>query len=120
MQYKQFIQSVFKAVDNSDAKGLADFMTEDAVFRFSNNPEVIGKANIIPFLDGFFQSIRGTRHDQIEAWEIPGGYAMNGQVTYTRHDGSTYPCWFANTFKMKDGKIKEYLIFVDNSKLYSN
>jgi ketosteroid isomerase-like protein len=120
MLNNQFIQSVFAAVDSSDAKGLTDFMTEDAVFRFSNNPEVVGKANIIPFLEGFFQSIKGTRHDQLEAWEIPDGFVINGRVTYTRHDGTTYPCWFSNTFKMKDGRIKDYIIFVDNSKLYSN
>lgn len=120
MQIIEFIQSVFEAVDNGDAKGLAELMTEDAVFRFSNYPEVIGKTNITSFLEGFFQSIKGTQHDQIEAWEIPGGYALNGRVTYTRLDGSTYPCWFSNTFKMKDEKIKDYLIFVDNSKLYSN
>lgn len=120
MHNNQFIQSVFSAVDSGDANRLTDFMTEDAVFRFSNNPEVVGKANITPFLEGFFQSIEGTRHDQLEAWEIPGGYVINGLVTYTRRDGSTYPCWFSNTFKMKDGKIKDYIIFVDNSQLYSN
>ena len=120
MDKDKFIQTVFDAVDSSDAEKLTELMTDDAVFRFSNNPEVAGKDNIKPFLEGFYQSIRGTKHDQIEAWEVPGGYVMNGRVTYTRHDGTTYPCWFSNTFKMKDGKIKDYLIFVDNSKLYEN
>ncbi len=120
MEKDSLIKLAFSAVDKSDANGLANLMTDDAVFRFSNHPEVTGKANIIPFLEGFFKSIRGTQHDQIEAWEIPGGWVMNGRVTYTRHDGSTYACWFSNTFKMKEEKIKEYLIFVDNSKLYSN
>ncbi len=120
MENNSFIQSVFSAVDRSDAKGLADFMTDNAVFRFSNFPEVVGKENITPFLEGFFQSIKEIKHDHLESWEVPGGYVINGKVTYTRHDGSIYPCWFANTFKMENGKIRDYLIFVDNSKLYSN
>lgn len=120
MENNKLVQSAFKAVDNSDAKALAALMTDDAMFRFSNNPEVTGKENIVPFLEGFFSSIKGTKHDQIEHWEIPDGVVMNGKVTYTRLDGSKYSCWFSNTFKLKEGKIKEYLIFVDNSKLYSN
>lgn len=118
MEKDAFIQKVFDAVDRSDASGLAEFMTDDVIFRFSNHPPVVGKANIIPFLENFFRSIKGTRHDMIESWEIPGGYVMNGRVTYTRLDGSTLSCWFSNTFKMENGRIKEYLIFVDNSELY--
>ncbi len=120
MEGEKLVRTVFEAVDNSDAKTLASLLTDDAIFRFSNNPEVKGKDNIVPFLEGFFASIQGTKHDQIEHWEIPDGVVMNGRVTYTRLDGSKYSCWFSNTFKLKDGKIKDYLIFVDNSKLYSN
>ncbi len=120
MDKKKFIDSVFQAVDSSDAEALTGLMTEDAVFRFSNIPEVKGRENIREFLEGFFDSIRGTSHDEIEVYDVPGGYVMNGRVTYIRHDGSTYPCWFSNTFKMKNGKIRDYLIFVDNSKLYNN
>lgn len=119
MHIDQFIPSVFAAVDRSDAEGLAAYMTEDAIFRFSNHPPVVGKASIIPFLEQFFASIQGTTHDHLEYWKVDGGYVMNGRVTYTRHDGSTYPCWFSNTFKMENGRIKEYLIFVDNSQLYA-
>lgn len=120
MNKDKIVQSAFTAVDNSDAAVLAGLITDDAVFRVSNNPEVVGKQNIIPFLGGYFKSIRSTRHDQIEAWEMQGAIVMNGRITYTCLDGSTYSCWFSNAFRMKDGKIKEYLIFVDNSKLYAN
>lgn len=120
MTKDKFIQNVFEAVDNSDANALTDMMTRDAVFRFSNIPEIRGRENIRPFLEGFFKSIKGISHDNMEVWEVPEGYVMNGRVIYTRLDGTTYPCWFSNTFKMQDGKIKDYLIFVDNSKLYEN
>jgi ketosteroid isomerase-like protein len=120
MEIEKIVRSAFEAVDRSDAKALVSLMTDDAVFRFSNNPEVTGKTNIVPFLDGFFASIQKTKHDHIEFWEIPDGVVMNGRVTYTRLDGSAYSCWFSNTFKLKGGKIIEYLIFVDNSRLYDN
>jgi hypothetical protein len=118
MQNK-YIQSVFQAVDARDATGLANFMTEDGIFRFANNPAVIGKSQIQPFLEGFFNSIQGISHSGIEVFELPGVFIINGLVTYTRHSGTTYACFFSNTFKMKGDKISEYLIFVDNSKLYT-
>jgi len=120
MSKDKIVQSAFTAIDNSDATVPAGLMNDNAVFRFRNNPEVVGKQNIVPFLKGFFKSIRSTRYDQIEACEVPGANVMNGRVASICLDGSTYSCWFSNTFRMKDRKIKEYLIFVNNSKLCAN
>ena len=41
-----------------------------------------------------------------------------GNVTYTRLDGSTLSVDFSNTFRLNGNKIKDYLIFIDNSDLY--
>lgn len=110
---------VFKAIDTFDAEALVGFMTDNAVFRFGNVPPVEGKDRIRPFLDGFFQSIKAIKHDQIESWETEGVILMNGRVTYTRHNGSQLRVFFSNTFKMENGKIREYYIFVDTSELYN-
>ena len=42
---------------------------------------------------------------------------MQGQVTYTRHDGSQLSVPFANIFKLRDNLIEEYRIFGDFSAL---
>lgn len=109
---------VFAAVDNMSAEALTACMTPDATFRFSNMPAVTGEANIKAFLESFFQSIKAISHSQLEVFGLPGVIITNGVVTYTRHSGSKYSCYFSNTFKMKGDLIAEYLIFVDNSKLY--
>lgn len=109
---------VFAAVDAMDAAALTACMTPDAVFRFSNHPPVAGHDNIRPFLEGFFASIKAISHSQLEVFELPGVLITNGVVTYTRHNGTRYQCYFSNTFKMAGNLIAEYLIFVDNSKLY--
>ena len=113
------IHGLFQAIDNFDTEHLVSSLTDDAVFRFGNVPPVMGKDNIRPFLNGFFQSIKGIHHDNIEVWEAENARIMNGRVTYTRHDGSKLSVFFSNTFKLEDDKIKEYLIFVDTSALYS-
>jgi ketosteroid isomerase-like protein len=110
---------LFKAIDAFDTETFLSFLSDGAVFRFGNMPPVAGKDNIRPFLEGFFQSIKAIRHDQVEVWEQDDVKLMNGRVTYTRHDGSRLTVYFANTFKMEGDRIGEYLIFVDTSRLYA-
>lgn len=115
---KQDVYSVFESIDQFDPETFVSFMTEDASFRFGNIPAVTGRDHIRNFVGQFFQSIKAIRHDQLEVWEHEGVMLMNGRVTYTRHDDSDLQVFFANTFKLQGGKIKEYLIFVDTSELY--
>ncbi len=113
------IYRLFRAIDTFDTETLLSFLSDEAVFRFGNMPPVVGKDNIRPFLEGFFQSIKAIKHDQIEVWDQNEVKLMNGRVTYTRHDDSQLTVFFANTFKMQGTRIREYLIFVDTSQLYT-
>jgi len=113
------VKALFKAIDNFDTQHVLSTLDDNAIFRFGNMPPVVGKENIKLFLEGFFSSIKAISHDALEIWNNQSVKLMNGKVTYTRHDGSTLTVFFANTFKMNHYKIKEYLIFVDTSALYS-
>jgi hypothetical protein len=42
---------------------------------------------------------------------------IHGAVTYTRHDGRELTVPFADISSMEGEKIKDYLIFIDNTKL---
>ncbi len=115
---KTNIKKLFESIDSFDTGAIISYLDENAVFRFGNMPAIAGKSQIGPFLDGFFQSIKAIKHDQIEIWDLNEVKFMNGRVTYTRHDGSELSVPFSNTFKMQGDKIKEYLIFADTSELY--
>ncbi len=110
---------IFKLVDKMDAAELTACITKDGLFRFSNMEPVVGSENILIFLTDFFKSIKAICHSELEVYEIGNTIITNGVVTYTRHSGSKYQCNFSNTFKMKGDLVSEYLIFVDNSLLYS-
>lgn len=111
-------KEVFKAVDNSDTQKFLSFLTEDAVFRFANMPAVEGTKNIGDFLQQFFESIDHTEHSDLQEWNSGNTWFTTGMVEYTRHDGSTLKVPFCNQFNLEGEKIKDYLIFVDNSELY--
>lgn len=112
------LMRLFEAIDSFDTDTFVSYLDEDAVLRFGNMPAVTGKENIYQFIDGFFKSIKAIKHDQIEIWEVDNVSIMNGRVTYTRHDGSQLIVPFANIFKMRGDKVKDYLVFVDTSALY--
>ena len=42
---------------------------------------------------------------------------VHGTVTYTRRDGSALNVPFADIWTLEGGKIKKFLIFVDNSQM---
>ena len=115
---KNDIMNLFKAIDSFDTNAFVSYLDEGSLLRFGNMPSVKGKAQIHQFIDGFFQSIKAIKHDQLEIWETSNDILMNGRVTYTRHDDSELIVHFANTFKLAGNKISDYLIFVDTSELY--
>ena len=115
---KEDILKLFKSIDNADVPGFLSYLDNNANFKFANMPIVTGKNNIGEFLNGFFKSIKSLKHKNLEIYELDGIRFVNGNVTYTRHDGSTLSVDYSNTFKLKGDKIFDYLIFVDNSELY--
>ena len=114
-----WVPSLFQALDASDADMFASFLTDDGVFVFGNAEPVRGKQAIRDVVAGFFTTIKAIRHDLIETWTLPEAVICQGTVTYTRHSGSQLRVPFANIFRMQNGLIRNYLIYVDNSQPYT-
>lgn len=119
MMDNDFIVDLYRNIDSHNSRAVANTMTDNGVFKFANMPPVEGKENIFNFLEGFFRSIKGISHSDLESWHVAGHWFVNGTVTYTRHNGTLLAVPFSVTLKMDAGKIREYLIFVDNHELYS-
>jgi ketosteroid isomerase-like protein len=118
MSKDTFVKNMFSIVDAKDGAALAALLTEKGIFRFANMPGVQGRENITGFLDGFFQSIKGIAHSDIEDWTTDNTRFAIGNVTYTRHDDSILKVPFSVVLRMQGNLIDEYLIFVDTSELY--
>lgn len=118
MNLRAWIEALFAAIDRRDAEAFAGFLADDARFVFGNLPAVEGRAAIRDFVAGFFSSIRAVSHAVPDAWQADGTVVCRGQVTYTRHDGSTLTVPFANVFRMAGDKVCDYRIYMDASALY--
>lgn len=116
---EQIIKELFSSIDAKDVECFSRFFAVDSIFRFGNQPQVQGQSHITEYVAAFFGSISALRHDVIETWQVAEDTIIcQGQVTYTRHNATTLTVPFVNILKLSDAKIREYLIFVDNSSLY--
>ena len=118
MDKSKWFQQLFESIDQKDADKFVTFLTDDAVFKFGNADPVNGKAAIRGAVAAFFSSIQAINHKINDTWTQPDAVVCHGTVTYTRHDSSLLTVPFANIFKMRDNSIREYLIFIDTSRLY--
>ena len=111
-------ERIFAVIDAGDAAGFAEFLTADAQFCFGNAPAVVGRESIRAAAAGFFAAIAHSRHRLLRTWNDSATAACEGEVSYTRHDGSVISVPFANVFDLRGDKIAVYRIYIDNSSLF--
>lgn len=110
---------VFAAIDRKDSTAFVGFLTDDAVFRFGSAPPVRGRDAIMAAVDGFFGTIAALAH-QISNTVTEGSTRfIEGEVTYTRHDGTQVTLPFTDVFDYDGDLIRHYKIYMDISPLYA-
>ena len=110
---------LFAAIDAQDAASFVSFLTEDAVFRFGSAPPVQGREQIRAAVDAFFATIAGCRHTISNSLRSGSTLVCEGEVTYTRHDGSEITIPFADIFEYEGDLIADYKIYIDIAPLYA-
>ena len=113
------IRQLFQSIDAMDTDKFLTFLTDDAQFRFGNAPPAVGKKAVGQAVGGFFGTIKGISHRLINTWTEAGSFVCQGEATYTRHDGSQVTLPFVNVFGMNGDRIKDYLIYIDITPLYT-
>jgi ketosteroid isomerase-like protein len=112
-------ERLFAVIDAGDAPSFVAFLTADAQFQFGNMPVVVGSEAIRAAASGFFAAIASSRHRLLRTLNGASAAACEGEVSYTRHDGSTLCVPFANVFAFRADKIAAYRIYIDNSALFA-
>lgn len=114
-----WIDTLFAAIDRQDTRAFAALLTEDARFVFANSAPVQGRAAIASAVDGFFAALRSLEHRLEARWLLPGVAIVIGEVTYTRHDGSTLQVPFSDLLKYRADGVYDYRIYIDVSRLFT-
>ena len=110
---------LFVSIDAMDTEGFLGFIAPDAEFRFGSAPPVRGRAGIGEAVSGFFASIAAISHELRRQVAEDNAVVCEGEVTYTRHDGSDVTLPFCNVFETDGGLISLYRIYIDIAPLYA-
>ena len=113
----EWITDLLASIDGMDADTFVPYLTDDVVFRWGSNPPVSGRQAVREYVANFFTMFKALRHTPLGTWVHPDAVFLQGEVEYTRHDGSAVAVPFLNCFKMQGDKIREYLIYLDPTPL---
>ena len=111
-------KKLFASIDAMDTESFLSFIHKDATFRFGSTPAVTGHAEIRVAVEGFFASFAALRHDLQQVIADGDAVACEGEVTYTRHDGSKITLPFANVFRIDGELILQYRVYIDIAPLF--
>jgi len=114
-----WLEQLFRTIDDNDADAFVQFMTPDCVYRFGSTAALEGHAAIREATVAFFATIDGLSHTLHRTWQDEDSVVCEGSVTYRRHDGSEVTVPFCNVFVMSDGLIHRYSIYADLNPLYA-
>jgi ketosteroid isomerase-like protein len=111
-------QAIFAAFDAKDVAALAELMTDDVRLQIGNADIVNGKAEFVEALSAFFISVAGFRHTVTNVWSDLDAVIAELRVHYTRLDGTelTLPC--CNVFRLRDGAVADYRVYMDITPVY--
>jgi len=120
VSHSKLLEELFHTIDTKDSGKFVGFLTPDATFRFGNAPPISGRAEVEKAVAGFYATLKALSHRLLATWEHDDSLVVQGEVTYTRHDGSQVTLPFANIFRLRDGLIHDYMIYADVAPLYAS
>ena len=113
------LAGLFAAIDAKDTERFLGYLSDSPRFRFGSAPAVEGRAAVREAVQAFFDSIAGLEHSLAASASVGTTLFTEGDVTYTRHDGSKITLPFCNVFETNDGKINVYRIYIDIAPLFA-
>jgi ketosteroid isomerase-like protein len=114
------IRELFAATDAKDVAANAAYLTDDIELRFGNNEPVVGKAAYKAMSTEFYASLKGLRHEIHSLWTVDEDVVITEMtVHYERLDGQQVALPCANVFRLRDGLVWDYRIFMDINPVFA-
>lgn len=111
--------AIFSSIDRGDWAAFGSFLTDDVTFRYGSQPVVHGKAAVLAASEAAVAPFTKVQHHYDTDWASTSDCVVAGDVSYTLPSNETIRLPFLNRFKLEDGKIREYLIFIDASPVFA-
>lgn len=119
-EHTPVITALYTAVDEMNAEGVVDHVTDDVQFQLGNFEPLAGRDAVKSSNAAFFKTIKAMEHTINNVWSCDDTVICDGTVRYTRLDHSEHEVPFAAHLGLSDGKIADYRVFVDVSGVLSD
>jgi SnoaL-like protein len=112
--------AMFEDIDRMDAAAWANWLTDDARFRFGNGDETTTRDAARQGLADFYGLIDGVSHRMLDHWENGATTIVRSEVTYIRKDGATVTVPIVTIYHERDdGKIDDYRVYGDVAPVFA-
>ena len=112
-------QAIFAAFDAENTDALAALMTEDVRLQIGNADVVHGKVAFVQALQAFFGSVTSVRHTVTNVWTDLDTLIAELNVDYARLDGGEVTLPWCNVFRLRDGAVADYRVYMDITRVYA-
>jgi ketosteroid isomerase-like protein len=114
------VRRLLVAVDSGDVDAICEHLSDDVRFQFANADPLVGKPGFRAASNAVFDTVASSRHDILHLWEVEEDtviVVMN--VQYGTVDGRklSLPC--CNLFRVRDGEIVDYRVFMDANPVFA-
>jgi ketosteroid isomerase-like protein len=119
---ERIVRELLAALDAGDIDTAMGFLTEDVVLRFGNAEPAVGSAAIADTAAAMANVVASMSHEMLAVWttnQTDQAVICEMDVTYLRHDGSelTLPC--VSVFRLRDGLVADYRIYMDINPVFA-
>jgi ketosteroid isomerase-like protein len=118
MNDRTWMHKMFAALDADGVPGLFPYLVDDVMFRFGSFPAGRGRETFAATWKAIAPHVGSLTHELLEVLEMGESAVCRGNVTYGLTDGTHVTVPFANVFHLQNGKIAEYLIYIDASAVF--
>lgn len=111
---RDVVRTLIRAVDDADHNAIAALTADDVHFRFGNAAPTDTQSELLAAAQSFRDAIADLRHTILDLWEVGDGMVVAlMDVYYRRLDGRelTLPC--CNVFRVHNGLVDDYRIYMD-------
>ncbi|OBG28533.1 hypothetical protein A5764_25090 [Mycobacterium sp. 852002-51057_SCH5723018] len=110
------VRTLLDAIDNHDLDSMDACVADDVHFRFGSADPTDTKADFAATMYPFLRGIAAIRHEVIDIWEAHDGSVIaTMDVHYKRLDGHQLTLPSCNVFRVRNGLIHDYRIYMDIS-----
>jgi ketosteroid isomerase-like protein len=117
----EVIRGLFAATDAKDTHAKLKLVTDDVRLTFANAGTTVGHDAFRKASDDFNASLDTVRHEITSMFELPddGVVITELVVRYRRLDGAELALPCCNVFRLRDGRVADYRIYMDIGPVYT-